>query len=796
MFAGCQRLRTEGHRPQRESWRPNAVQRRHIFGISMGASARRLQEGKNTQANLELALSQLVDLMRARRSQSKPPPPEKVADALNYLFRTRLESPRFFSRNEIYLATESLRHLQELREKTEAGTLILSEDNLYTALTALAAAVGRDRFRSDSQALAHMIFEELRDNNGTDELEKTGGSAPYLATYIAVLARTGGAKRAQELLEGSSFGQSRESMRLWASVIEGLATEGLEKEALAMAKRLQQNLGPLDPLTHEDLVNNLAGADKVKLAKAVYRIRIEQGSALTTKSMVAMIRFCIRNNESDLGEAVVKTLATDIKGFEAENAILLWYAVKGVEVSQLHGILGEPLRIEHINSLLEHAYSTRNQEMTRALLSHMNATHLRPDAKTFALQLDNYLSNGALQAAISSFDSLSSEDRLADNSDVPALNKLLATLCFQEKPNYEPIMRLSDRLLDRGADIDAEAIAGLCSVFLQRDELQQIVGLLRHRVDSFPKADRARIASIFRVYIINPATDEQRAYNAYDLFRHAFPETPVNQRLPLMHSFFARKRPDLACLVFGHMRQREEPSARPNSEAYAQCFEGIASCRDIDGLQMVYNMLKLDLEVEINTRIHNGLMVGWTACQLPYRSIIDHFWKIMDSREGPTMSSFALALRACETFVPQGAQEARRIIAMMQAGGLEIDRQIYHCYVGALAGNSEFENAIELIEEMEHDLGEKPDAITIGTFYNAIPWQYRKDEVERWAKAQYPELWEELLTYGEDIDEEWEIRIFRIPRDIDTTDEPLFRDGEYSPQLAQETQYLLEEGNR
>jgi hypothetical protein len=263
-----------------------------------------------------------------------------------------------------------------------------------------------------------------------------------------------------------------------------------------------------------------------------------------------------------------------------------------------------------------------------------------------------------------------------------------------------------------------------------------------------------------------------------------------------MHSFFARKRPDLACLVFGHMRQREEPSARPNGEAYAQCFEGIASCRDIDGLQMVYNMLKLDLEVEVNTRIHNGLMVGWTACQLPYRSIIDHFWKIMDSREGPTMSSFALALRACETFVPQGAQEARRIIAMMQAGGLEIDRQIYHCYIGALAGNSEFENTIELIEEMEHDLGEKPDAITIGTFYNAIPWQYRKDEVERWAKAQYPELWEELLTYGEDIDEEWEIRIFRIPRDIDTTDEPLFGDGEYSPQLAQETQYLMEEGNR
>ena len=205
---------------------------------------------------------------------------------------------------------------------------------------------------------------------------------------------------------------------------------------------------------------------------------------------------------------------------------------------------------------------------------------------------------------------------------------------------------------------------------------------------------------------------DQRAFNAYELFRHAFPETPVESRLPLMHSFFQRKRPDLACLVFGHMRQREDPEGRPTSEAYAQCFEGIAKCKDVDGLQMVYNMLKLDLEVEQTTRIHNGLMAAYTACEMPFTAIIDHFWKIMDSREGPTLSSFALALRACETWVPQGAQEARRIVALMQAWDIDVTREIYLCYVGALAGQSEFENTIELIEEMETDLGEKPDAYT------------------------------------------------------------------------------------
>lgn len=32
----------------------------------------------------------------------------------------------------------------------------------------------------------------------------------------------------------------------------------------------------------------------------------------------------------------------------------------------------------------------------------------------------------------------------------------------------------------------------------------------------------------------------------------------------------------------------------------------------------------------------------------------------------------------------------------------------------------------------------------IGLFYNAIPYQYWKDEVEQWAKQKYPDLWAHL----------------------------------------------------
>ena len=36
-------------------------------------------------------------------------------------------------------------------------------------------------------------------------------------------------------------------------------------------------------------------------------------------------------------------------------------------------------------------------------------------------------------------------------------------------------------------------------------------------------------------------------------------------------------------------------------------------------------------------------------------------------------------------------------------------------------------------------------ALSIGLFYNAIPYQYWKDEVEQWASQKYPQHWEHLM---------------------------------------------------
>ena len=802
----CRRAIERKPSSQRPPTTYNLQQRRHLFGINFGTTRSGFEGARSTSANVEAALGKLVDLVRARRSQSRSPPDAEIVDAFRFLFGSRAELPRRLTRNEVFLVTEAFKHLQERGHVLGAEKMSLSEQDLHNVLLALASSTGRDRFRTDARILATHVFDALRDRSGpADDFQpfveqgqrRTQDS--LLVTYITVLSKTGSAQDALELLRGLSKKSERASLPMWTAVLKGLANEGRTQEVWKVMQELQNTAGPLDAISQENLIAHFAEKDEIGAVKRIFALPLENGHVPTTPMLVKTVDCAMRNGEEEWAEKLVDSLRQRTDAGDMAGTLLVWEATHNSNVKHMEQVIQQlsdrgitdAVSMRAMNRLIQHAYTQNDPEIASRYINLAESLGLHPDGQTRAIQLDHELQSGNLTAAAQTYELMTREDIPLDRSDVPVLNRYLSLLCFSPNPDYTHLMQVVDHVLETNADLDAEAIAGLCHVFLQKDELEEATGLLRHRVDSYPLDDRARIAAVFRTFIADLSVKDQRAFNAYELFRHAFPETPVSERIPLMQSFFARQRPDLACLVFGHMRQREDVAARPTPLAYAKCFEGIAQCKDIDGLQMVYNMLKLDLEVEQTTRIHNGLMAAYTECQQPFVAIIDHFWKIMESREGPTLSSFILALRACEKWIPQGGHEARHIMALMQSFNLVITKEVYDAYVGALSGQSEFENVVELIEEMQSDIGEPPDAVTIGTFYNAIPWQYRKDEVEKWAKKAYPELWAELESYGDIIDEEWEIRYFKIDRSVDMDDELLFAEGEYQPIIAQDSQQML-----
>lgn len=715
-------------------WRSRALaaptvpspQCRSLFGLSPQLPVRSVTDSKSTPLQAERAAEVLVGLVQAQRDQTRPPPMKDIARAFNTILHYQYQARTRLSRSDIHLLTEGFSYLQEHKFNEETDTdqqVLLSDADLQQGLSALASSLGKEKFRSDAKALAFMLFSELRQRT---EAPGNAGQAPPLSdpaateTYITVLSSTGGAREAWDILRNSSEGDVQKN---WLEVIKGLRNEGLGQDIWKAFDEMRAHTGDLSVEAHKLLTISFAKNASLNATKKIYEQTILGNGSPSVEAQVEMARLCIRNKDLSWAEPILTNLRAISHDPRVWDIILVSSAAQGADANEVAALISSLAEaaaenditgptISNINSLIEYAFSVGDVEAVGDYKTIAKHQGLQPDSKTFLLQLDYEVRIGDLDNAASTYDILSSEDPIEDGSDVPILDKFLQALCFSPIPNYELITRIADSLLERDVYLDAETISGLCKLYLQREELEEVLGLLRYRMDSYPRNDRARISQTFKEFIIDERVADQRAFNAYELFRAAFPETPVNDRLPIMHSFFKRKRPDLACLVFGHMRQREDPAARPTPEAYGQCFEGIAKCQDVDGLQMVYNMLKLDLLVEPTTRIRNGLMAAYIACGQPYTAVIDHFWKIMTSLEGPTMSSFALALRACETWIPQGATEARRIIAMMQSWDLEITKEIYDCYIGAIAGQCEFENTIELIEEMENDIGVPPDAFT------------------------------------------------------------------------------------
>lgn len=198
----------------------------------------------------------------------------------------------------------------------------------------------------------------------------------------------------------------------------------------------------------------------------------------------------------------------------------------------------------------------------------------------------------------------------------------------------------------------------------------------------------------------------------------------------------------MACYVFGHMRAHELLAIRPDAETYVQCYLGIAACRDEESLRMVHNMMKMDVGVEPSTRLNNALMIAFASIGDADRAL--DFWvDITNSREGPSYRSLEIVFRVCEG-LDFGESTAKEVWGMMRRMDVEVTAEVADAYVGALGGQVLKDEAMQLIENMEKELGLVPSYMTLGIFYNALPGDKNKASVKSWAEANFPDQWAEL----------------------------------------------------
>ena len=277
-------------------------------------------------------------------------------------------------------------------------------------------------------------------------------------------------------------------------------------------------------------------------------------------------------------------------------------------------------------------------------------------------------------------------------------------------PDIEQILDLIAVVEQRHAALEPETVVVLCMMFLRADLQYEVIDTLSTHTVQYSLDEREKVGKAFVSYCLDRKNSTARVWDAYSLLRQFFPEADPADRLLLMEEFFNRKRPDMACHVFGHMRAHANTSQRPTAGAYIRCLEGLGRCPDLESLKMVHNMLKMDTSLQMSTTIYNALMIAYIGCDDP-SSALD-FWKgITNSTEGPTYNSLAILFRACETF-PFGDKMARETWSKMQRMDLEIPPFVFSAYCGALAGQGQVEEVRRLILGMDSSVGYSPNPLT------------------------------------------------------------------------------------
>lgn len=682
--------------------------RRSLFGFS------RKPQRETKDADLDPGFGKMLELNTRVKMRTRPPPPAELVKAFNDFFRSRQKHPVPLEEIQAVHATTTFEYIRTNNKgDVDFG---LSIDDLQVALSALTHMPGDLKYAAHNK-MARLLFEEIRHRKEADP-DYGAGKDKDIFPYVQVLTQTGDSMEARKLVEKYWKSHLEAGGRLpWLSVLKGFANEGNEDELLRTIMIMEGHGVPFDAKTHQAITIFYASKGDVAATKDWYSRPIVDGSTPTNHTNAFVLKLCINQNELAWGESIFRSMLERNPDKRAWNIIFQWAAAQGKGVDEIERMMEVMVRrnegknslrpdIETINALIEFANSNNDPYTAERYVALGQKWHITPNAQTYLLQLDYRIKVGDIDGARAAYRKLQAEE-VSENKDIPLINKLIVALCSVQQVDYKAVMSIAEDLSERKSRLEPATVSALCHLHLQRDELHDVIDLLQTHTFHYSIEQRAQIGDIFVDFCLDRKNSTARAWDAYTVFRQIFEETPVKIRTKIMNEFFARQRSDMACHVFGHMRQHF--GRRPTADTYIQCFEGIAGAANLEGLEMVHNMLKMDFEIEPSTRLYNALMLAYTACDMADRSL--EFWEdITNSREGPTYNSIQIALRACEE-APFGDRQARAIWARLKKVDIEMTREIYAAYIGALAGSAFLDESLKLAEEMEKEVGSQPDTL-------------------------------------------------------------------------------------
>lgn len=722
-------------------------------------------------------MQQLSDVLRLGL---RPPPTNHVVQQFKNFVSYRAEAAESTTDLHIEYALKTFQYLQSIGRE---GRSPLDVDTLGKAMRAVAkqlpATRGFDPGRGNknerykrSLHLAQLLYAELAARK--DEAAGTAfdfvQDVPHL--YTRIISERGPPAQSLEfileLLEESD--QHRQHRPIWRNALKCAARTGQDAPIVRVLGLMAKYNIPYDESAQVTIIKQFIDQDDFDAVKRWYLRPLRpvdtQGAppkastGLVTQAATDVFWLCLQRGDLEFAAQIVHSLMAKADTNQVPNGrdwmlIFAWGAVNKKSVAELQEMMNVmrarcertntpfTIKMSTFNALIKVAIMRDDTYMAEKYLAMATSMQCQPDYNTHILMMDHRLKHADIEGALDAYHALQKVVLPVDNPDIKAANRLVLAMLQQPTPHKSMFDIVMD-LVDRHARLEPPVVTALSMFHLHKDELHDAIDLIRTHAWQFTTDERASIKNEIADFCMNPDVGPEQAWDSYvvlnELFEH---ETSRGSRQQIMSKLFQQGRPDLAVHVFGHLRQSHLPERRPTNESYTMCFEGIAATGgDQEIFQIVHNMLKLDHNVDPDTRIYNAIMLVHIAAGNSTEAF--YVWEdVALSREGPTYNSFRIALVATEEgFV--GLEAAKAIWEKVHESQVALTPDLYISYAWALARLGALDEALSLLEEMARKLKQSPNAAGLAVLWNVSREPGEKASVAKWAQLHHPQIWSEV----------------------------------------------------
>jgi len=675
----------------------------------------RPQERRIKDPDIFPGMKMMLELGVKQARGLRPPPAVRVAEALKIFFHSKLERKALVTDTEANYAMRTLDYLLENQPPDDSPPWLSAVD-LHAGLQTLAESLHTTSLTGQHVALSRSLFALCIALDVEDSYRETpAATVSARIAYLRILSKTGHTAEAEQIskkyfLQVRGTVTNRENRQIWKLLLQGYVKERDEKQFLRCVGLIKEDGFPFTLSEISILAIRLyTTLGNLGQTKEWYDRLIAEGDTADAEEVHELVKLSIAQKDPEWGRKVVHKALEGNPSKRAWDAILLWAASTGKGVEELDKMREVMERrnpddsscrvdVETLNSLVESAVTRNDPYLMERYVSLGARWGIQPNATTYILQMHSRLSVDDVEGARESYQRLQTED-VVDDEDVEIVNKLIQAMCRTDRYEFDTIAAVVENLNERKARLEAETVAALCLIHLDREEYHDLIDLLQTHSFHYSIYQRIVVQSVFVEYCLNRRNSVARVWDAYVILQQIFNEVDRPTRLRIMSMFFTRKRPDMAVHAFNHLREHLSEDVRADADTYVAVLVGIGGAGDEESLEIVHNQLKLDTSVEPNTRLHNALMLAYIGCHDAGRAL--GFWTdIANSFEGPSHNSILIAFRACET-ASFGRQQAKIIWSKLREMDLEISKDILAAYIGAHAASGSMQEAAELVDQAE-----------------------------------------------------------------------------------------------